>query len=206
MLENIRKALSSKGGNFSESVELAINLQNIDLSKPQNRIDLEVVLPHGTGKKKKIAVFSKGELAVKAGEKGIDVISPDEIGKLGSDKKLARKIAKKYDFLLAETKLMPDIGRNLGPILGPRGKMPVPVPPAADVSALIAKLEKTVKMRSKDKPTFHVPIGRKDMPAEQIQENFEAVMKKLEGKLERGRQNIRSVYIKTTMGKPVKLI
>ncbi len=195
----------SKERKFLESVDLAINLKDVDLSIPKNRINEEVLLPHGRGKEIKIGVFASGETALKAKNCADLVIAPEEIDKLAEDKRKARKIANQYDFFLAEAPLMGKIGKSLGIILGPRGKMPKPLPPGADPCPLVERLKKTVRMRSRDKRTFHVAVGTKDMEPEKIAENIEEVIKRLETKLERGLQNIDSVYVKTTMGPAVKI-
>lgn len=192
--------------NFEESVEIAVNLKDIDLNKPQNRIDEQIILPHGRGKEPKIAIFAKGGLALKAKELGLMIINPDEIEDLAKEKKRMKKLASEVSFFLSDTQYMPLIGRHLGVILGPRGKMPIPVPPNADLKAIVERLKKTVRARTRNNPTFHVPVGTKSMPPEQIAENIEAVLSRVESKLERGAQNIRSVYVKTTMGPAVRVI
>ncbi len=210
MRENIIAAVKeaiekSKERRFLESVDLAINLKDVDLSIPKNRINEEVILPHGRGKEIKIGVFASGETALKAKECADLVIPPEEIDKLAEDKRKARKIANEYDFFLAEAPLMAKIGKSLGVILGPRGKMPKPIPPGGDPCPLVNNLKKTVRMRSRDKRTFHVPVGTKNMDVEKIADNIEEVLKRLEHKLERGYQNIESVYVKTTMGPAVRI-
>jgi len=195
----------SKKRNFLESVDLAINLKDVDLSIPKNRINEEVILPHGRGKEVKIAVFASGETALKAKDCADLVIPPEEIDKLAEDKRKARKLANEYDFFLAEAPFMGKIGKSLGIILGPRGKMPKPLPPGSDPCPMVERLKHTVRMRSRDKRTFHVPVGTKEMDVEKIADNIEEVLKRLETKLERGKQNIDSVYVKTTMGPAVKI-
>lgn len=101
---------------------------------------------------------------------------------------------------------MPTIGRRLGVVLGPRGKMPKPIPPNADPRQIVENLRTTVRLRSKDKPTFHAPIGSTSMTAEHIAENIDAVVKRLSTKLQRGRMNIRSIWVKTTMGKAERVL
>ncbi|MCD6371000.1 MAG: 50S ribosomal protein L1 [Thermoplasmata archaeon] len=210
MRENIVSAVKeaiekSKDRKFLESVDLAINLKDVDLSIPKNRINEEVILPHGRGKEIKVGVFASGETALKAKECADIVIPPEEIDKLAEDKRKARKLANQYDFFLAEVPLMARIGKTLGIILGPRGKMPKPIPPGGDPCPMVRNLKKTVRMRSRDKRTFHVPVGTKNMEIEKIAENIEEVLKRLEHKLERGYQNIESVYVKTTMGPAVRI-
>ena len=98
------------------------------------------------------------------------------------------------------------IGKKLGIVLAPRGKMPKPIPPQADPGPIINNLRRSVTVRSKDKRTFHTPVGVKEMSPEDIAENIDVVMKRILSKLERGRMNIASVYVKTTMGPAVRLM
>ncbi len=101
---------------------------------------------------------------------------------------------------------MPVIGRRLGVVLGPRGKMPRPIPPGGDPTALINSLRNTVRVRTKDRRTFHAPLGTKDMSPEDIADNLETVLRRVTTRLERGRMNIASAYVKTTMGPAVKVM
>ncbi len=206
IVKAVQEAISnSKDRKFLESVDLAINLKDVDLSIPKNRVNEEVILPHGRGRDVKVALFASGETALKGKECADLIIPPEEIDKLAENKRNARKIANQYDFFVAEAPLMGRIGKVLGVILGPRGKMPKPIPPGGDPCPVINNLKKTVRMRSKDKRTFHVPVGTKNMAPEEIAENIEEVIKRLEHKLERGLQNIDSVYVKTTMGPAVRI-
>jgi len=193
--------------NFGESIDLAINLHNLDLSQPANRVDAEIILPHGLGKPSKIAVFAAGETALRAKSAGADrVISSEEIKTLGEDKKAARKLAEEYKFFIAETQFMPVIGKSLGPILGKRGKMPTPLPPTQDVTPQIQRLRNMIRIRSRDRPTFHLTVGNRDMDEKKLAENVEAVITKLDQTLKDGRQNVKSIYIKTTMGPAIRVI
>jgi len=207
-VEAVKKALAGKPKrNFQESVDLAINLKNIDLSQPKNRVDEEIILPAGLGKPVKICVFAKGDVAINAEKAGADyVFPPDEIDKLGGDKARAKKLAKEVNFFIAETAYMPAIGKKLGQVLGPRGKMPTPLPPTADITAVVTRLKKAIKIRSKDRATFHTIIGNEAMQPEQIADNIDAIMNRIEGKLEKGKLNIGSVYVKTTMGPAVRVM
>jgi len=206
--EAVRQAITeAPARKFSESIDLAINLHNLDLSQPANRVDTEVILPHGLGKPTKIAVFAAGETAMRAKSAGADrVLNLEEIKALGEDKRAARKLAEEYKFFIAETQFMPVIGKSLGPILGKRGKMPTPLPPTQDVTPQIQRLKNMVKIRSRDRPTFHLTIGNRNMDTKQLAENAEAVLTKLEQTLKDGRQNLKSVYVKTTMGPSIRVI
>ncbi|RLG57725.1 MAG: 50S ribosomal protein L1 [Candidatus Hydrothermarchaeota archaeon] len=194
----------SKKRNFVQSIDLAVTL-NLDTTKPENRINDEIVLPHGRGKPIKIGVIGEGELAHQAKSLADIVITKKELEELAKDKRKAKEIAKAYDFFIAQADLMPLVGKYLGIILGPRGKMPKPVPPTADIKPIIERLRKTVRVRTKDKPVFHVPVGTEKMKEEEVAKNIEAIFNYLERKLERGLSDVKSAYISTTMGKSVKL-
>ena len=196
---------SDKERKFVETIEVAINLRDVDLQNPQKRINAEVALPHGRGRPSRVAVFAQGEMAV-ISKKIVDtVLGPDQIDELSENKREARKLADKYDFFVAETGLMATIGKSLGVVLGPRGKMPRPIPPQADIERIINSLTNLVPVRSKDRPTFHVPFGNVSMPQEQLADNLETILKRVESNLDRGTDNIASIWVITAMGKAVRL-
>ena len=209
VLEAVKRALSeenNKKRKFTQSVDLAIHLKDVDLKKPENRIDEEIELPKGRGREAKIGVFASGELAFKAKDVADMVVTPEQIKELADDKKKAKEVAETYDFFLAEAPLMPSIGKAIGRIFAPRGKMPKPIPPDADIAALVAKLRNSIRVRSKDRPTFHCFVGREDMGPDDIAENIEAVLQRIEARLERGRMNIKSAHVSTTMGSSARVI
>ena len=191
---------------FNQSVELILKLQDIDMKSPDAKIQEIVELPHALEKPNKICVIAQGELAMKAKKANADhVVERSELEGLAGKKQEIRKIANQYDFFIAEAPLMPLIGKTLGSVLGPRGKMPVPVPPSADIASLIAKHRKTVTIRMRNQPTLQSRIGMENMKDEEITDNIMAVLRVLEGKLKRGMKNIKFAYIKTAMGTPVKI-
>ncbi|ODV49629.1 LSU ribosomal protein L1P [Methanohalophilus euhalobius] len=193
--------------NFAESVDLAINLKNLDMSQPKYRVDEEIYLPNGLGKDLKIAVFAKGEVGLQAKEAGCDyVFTEEDINDLADDKSRARSIANECDFFIAEVQYMPLIGKTLGAILGPRGKMPVPLTPDKNVADMIKSSKNSIRIRSKDKLTFHVAVGRRDMDAERIAENIENIVNRVESVLDKGKQNLKSIYVTTTMGKSLRVV
>lgn len=197
----------SKKRNFTQSVELILNLKDIDMKSPEGRIQERIELPHPSPEKpNKICVIATGELALKAKRAKADlVIGKDELAGLAGRKKDLRKIANEYNFFMAEAPLMPRVGKTLGPALGPRGKMPVPVPPTADISDLIKRYRKMVFVRMRNQPVIRCRVGTESMKEEEIVENVQTVLKSIEGKLKRGTKNIKTVYLKTSMGKPVKI-
>jgi large subunit ribosomal protein L1 len=203
----VQKALeSAKKRNFVETVELAINLKDVDLAIPKNRIQEDIILPFGRGKAVKVCVIGGGELALKAKNVADLVITPDEIGTIADDKKQAKKIANSTDYFIAEAPMMAVVGKRLGIVLGPRGKMPKPIPPGADPTGMVDNLRKSVTVRTKDRKTFHVPVGTVNMPPEQIADNIEIVLKRVSLKLEKGMANVASAYVKTSMGPAERIL
>lgn len=202
LLGAVEKVLQSQQRGFVEAVDLCVNLKNVDLKQPKNRINLDVMLPRKI-KEPKIAVFASGDIALKAKEAGASVIDPEELKRM--DKKAARALVQQYDYFVADTALMALVGKSMGTILGPRGKMPQPLPPGADPSQILARLAKIARVKSKT-ATIWVNVGRRDMAAKDIAENIAAVLKALESQLERGWQNIGSVYLKSSMGPAIKVV
>ncbi|MDO9098804.1 MAG: 50S ribosomal protein L1, partial [Candidatus Methanoperedens sp.] len=134
------------------------------------------------------------------------VFDPEEIAVLGEDKARAKSLAEECNFFIAEAAYMPAIGKTLGQVLGPRGKMPIPLTPDKDVVQIINKSRNSIKIRSKDKMTFHIPIGRKDMDPQKLAQNIEAIINRIEHRYERGLYNVKSIYVKATMGPSVRVV
>ncbi len=191
--------------NFRETVDLAINLRDLDLNEPSNRVDESIVLPAGTGQETKIVVFAEGETALRAEDVADEVFDSDELEDLGGDDDEAKDLADETDFFIAEASMMQDIGRYLGTILGPRGKMPEPLQPDDDVVEVVNRMKNTVQLRSGDRRTFHTRVGAEDMDAEEISDNIDVILRRLHSNLEKGPLNIDNVYVKTTMGPAVEV-
>jgi large subunit ribosomal protein L1 len=191
--------------NFRETVDLAVNLRDLDLNDPANRVDESVVLPAGTGQETRIVVFASGETALRAEQVADQVLDGDELADLGDDSDAAKDLAAETDFFVAEANMMQDIGRYLGTVLGPRGKMPTPLQPDDDVVEVVNRMKNTVQLRSRDRRTFHTRVGAEDMTADEIAENIDVILRRLEATLEKGPLNIDSVYVKTTMGPSVEV-
>jgi len=208
ILDAVKQAKEkSEKRKFDQSVELILNLREIDMKSPEGKIQEIIELPNSSPEKaNKICVIASGELALKARKANADrVVERAELESLGGNKKDLRKISNDYDFFIAEAPLMPLVGKILGPVLGPRGKMPVAVPPSADIAALIAKHRKTIVLRMRSQPIILCRVGVESMKEEELAENIQTVLRVLEGKLKRGTKNIRNLYIKTAMGTPVKI-
>ncbi|TFF84320.1 50S ribosomal protein L1 [Candidatus Thorarchaeota archaeon] len=196
-----------RGVKFEQSFDIAVNFRKkeMDVSKPENRLNQELVLPNPLVPPPKICAFGDGEFAEKAEAAGAErVISKDDIPKIGDEKKERKSLAKSFDFFIAAVDAMPLIGRYLGQALGSRGKMPKPFPPQADLDSIVNQYYRTVRVRMRNTPTFHVKVGHVKMSDKEIADNIVAVLDLVESKGFSPR--VSDVLVKTTMGPvvPVK--
>ncbi len=198
-IKELRK--NAKKRNFVQTFDLIVNLKDIDMKSPEARINEDVFLPHGKGKDASIVIFSNSH---KEEDVGVPVYTEAEIIQLGKNKREAKKLARKTDFFFAEPQLMPLIGRHLGVVLGPRGKMPKVI--AGDVKKMIESYKKAVRIRLKNNPVIQIPVGKEDMDDEKVAENIMHALEAIEKLLPKGSQNIKNVLLKLTMSKPVELM
>ncbi|MEM0383846.1 MAG: 50S ribosomal protein L1 [Candidatus Caldarchaeum sp.] len=193
---------------FKQSVEMIVNITGVDLSKPQNRFTEVVELPNDLGRKKrKILVVASGNLALEAGRiEGVSkVLGREELETLVGKKKEAKKIASQYDFVLVEPALMGLAARALGAALGSRGKTPIPIPPGSDLQRLVKRFANSVQVQLRKSQQVACLVGLEEDSDEKIAENAETVLNRVVEKLEKRQRSIKSVYLKATRGKPVKV-
>ncbi len=207
IIEAIKEAKErSKKRNFTQSIELIINLRDVDPKKTAEKIQELIELPHPPGKENRICVVASGEMALKAKKGKADlVLKRAELEALMGDKERQKELVNSYDFFIAEAPLMPVVGKILGATLGPKGKMPTPVPPTASIADQMKRHRKMVLLRTRAQPVLQCRVGVEKMPDEEITENVQAVMRRMEAKLKRGIKNIKSVNLKTTMGPSIKI-
>src|SRR6478609_311634 len=191
--------------NFTQSAELTLVLKDIDVKKGFS-LNETVVLPNPTKNGASLCVLGSGDLGLRAKRAGVDtVMEPDSIDRLGSNKRDARKIVRGHDFFLADASLMSSVGRSLGQFLGPKGKMPTPLPYGAPIENIASRLRSSIRVRSKNQLNLSVKIGDEKMDDMQLTANAVAIISAIEKKLPQGEKNIRNAIIKFTMGKPAKL-
>ncbi|MFH1222118.1 MAG: 50S ribosomal protein L1 [Candidatus Micrarchaeota archaeon] len=190
------RAHSEKKG-FQQTLDLIINLKNIDMKKPESRFSREVVLPNSSGKAAGVCMISDSRKDYEPR------LSKDDITALEHDKKSAKRVCREHDFFMCEPALMILVGKVLGRYLGPIGKMPRLLPPAANPKAVAEELSKSVRVRVKDSPNIMCAVGPETMPDGQILENSKRVIDEIKKALP-AKSQIRNGYIKLTMGKPVK--
>lgn len=188
---------TSEKKKFQQTIDLIVNLKNIDMKKPESRFSREVVLPHGNGKSARVCLISDSHKDYEPR------LNKDDITALERDKRSAKKLVRDNDFFMCEAPLMVLVGKVLGRYLGPIGKMPRPLPPGVNPSALANDLLKSVRVRVKDSPTLQCAIGMETMTDNEILENARRVIESIQKALP-AKSQIRNAYIKLTMGKPVK--
>ena len=200
----IKEAKSSKERKFKQSLELIMVFKDIDVKKGF-AMNETVQLPKQTGSPATVCVMASGEMGLKAKNAKADkVLNPDELNQLGSDKRESRKFINKYDFFLADTKIMPVVGKVLGQLLGPRGKMPTPVPFNASIESLLQRFRSSIRVRVRNSLSMACKIGDEKMEDDDLVANANAVISAVEKKLPNGDKNIKKILVKTTMGKAVK--
>ena len=206
LTEVVKKVKSeTKQRKFTQAVELIINFKDIDVKKGFALNEI-VQLPK-TSSPATVCVMATGEMSLKAKKANADaVIGTEELDKFATNKREARKFINKYDFFLADTKVMPLVGKTLGQFLGPRGKMPTPVPFDAPIESFLQRFRSSVKVRTRASLSIACKIGNETMEDVDLAINAHAVISAIEKKLPNGEKNIKKIMIKTTMGKPVKQV
>ncbi|MDV3278077.1 MAG: 50S ribosomal protein L1 [Nitrososphaerales archaeon] len=195
----------SKERKFPQSIEVVLTLKEVDPKKTDLNINETVHLPHPTSKQATICFIGTGDMAIRAKNAKVDaVIDPSQLENYAGSKKDAKKLARTYDFFLADTALMPRIGRILGQSLGPKGKIPTPVPPNAPVEAIIQRMRTAIRVRSRGSLGVAAKVGEASHSDANLAENILAVVQAVVKKLPNGDRNIKTIMVKTTMGKPAK--
>jgi len=196
-LNELRKEKERK---FEQTLDLIINLQKFDVKKTP--VNMFISVPHKI-RSKRICAF----LEIK--NNNVDTITRSEFKKY-SDKKEVKKLARKYDFFIAQASLMPLVATTFGRTLGPTGKMPSPqlgILMNVDdkgINELRARIDSSVKIRTKE-ASIKVPIGKQKMKNEDLIENILTVYNGLLKVLTKEKENIRNIELKFTMTKPQKI-
>ena len=206
LVEVIKKAKESdKTRKFQQSIEMILVFKDIDVKKGF-AISETIQLPKKMSKSASVCIIATGDLGIKAKNAKADrVMNEAELVQLGKNKRESRKVINKYDFFLADTKLMPTVGKVLGQLLGPRGKMPTPIPFNAPVESLLERFRTSVGVKVKGSLSLSCKIGEESMDDADLAANANTIAAAIEKKLPNGDKNIRKIMIKTTMGKAVKL-
>ena len=202
----LKKVRESKKRNFVESVEILVSLRDVNLKDPSQRFNLETKVPNPLKAKINLALFAEGDLAVRAEAiENITVLNKDKMEQYSKEIKRAKNLADSNDFFLADRQFMPQVGRFFGKVLGPRGKMPKPILPNVDLNDLQDEYARTIRLRVRENPCINARVATLENSDEEIVENIQSALSSIQTKLPRGNQQIRKVYIKSTMGPSVLL-
>ena len=205
LAELVKKGKDSKERKFTESVEAILTFRDVDPKKTDLNINELVYLPHPGSHRASVCFVGSGDLLLRAKNAKVDgAIEPAKLESYAGNKKDAKGLAREYDFFLADTALMPRIGRVLGQFLGPRGKIPTPVPPNAQIETMINRMRGAVRVRSRGSLGVSARVGDRKLPDAEIADNILAMIQAVQKKLPNGDKNIKTVAVKTSMGKPVK--
>jgi large subunit ribosomal protein L1 len=196
-LEELRKEKKRK---FTQTVDLIVNLKSFDVRKEA----LNTFVPVPNANEKKICAFLSKKSKI------VDTITELDFEKY-KDTNDMKKLAKNYDMFIAIAPMMNKVATKFGRVLGPVGKMPSPqagiiVKESEElIQEMVEKVGKVVRVRNKEM-AIKLPIGKEDMPDQKIEENIRSIITSLEGKLPRGKENIKEVLVKFTMTKPIKIM
>jgi large subunit ribosomal protein L1 len=189
---------------FTQSAELTLILKDIDVKRGFSLNEV-VSLPHKLTDGSAICLIGSGDLAMRARKVGIPtVLEPQELDRLGTNKREARKLVRKHDFFLSDTSLMPSVGRSIGQFLGPKGKMPTPLPYGAPLESIVNRFQTSIRLRVKNQLSVSARVGDENMDDSLLANNSVAVVSALEKKLPQGEKNIHGAVFKFTMSRPAK--
>ena len=196
---------SDKEHKFTHAIEMITVFRDIDVKKGF-ALNEVVQLPNKMNKPAQVCIMASGDMGTKAKKANADrVMNEEEITKIGSNKRESRKFINKYDFFLADTKLMPIIGKVLGQLLGPRGKMPTPIPFNASIESFLERFRDSIKIRTKGSLSLSCKIGDETMDDDALASNANTIISSIEKKLPNGSKNIKKIMFKTTMGKVIQI-
>ncbi|BAU58944.1 LSU ribosomal protein L1p [Halorhodospira halochloris] len=187
---------------FDESIDVAVGL-GVDPRKSDQIVRGSTVLPHGTGKSMRVAVFAQGDNAEAAKAKGADAVGMDDLAERMQNGELD------YDVVIASPDAMGVVGK-LGPVLGPRGLMPNPKTGtvSADVAGAVSNAKAgQVRYRTDRSGVIHSPIGRASFEVESLRENLQALLadlQKLKPSTSKG-VYLKNISVSSTMGAGVRV-
>lgn len=205
-LKDVRE--SAKERKFKQTFEFTVNLKDLNLKNPDEQVEFFTTIPHPF-KTLKVCAIVAGELEEEAKKVCDFVITTSDLDKY-KDKKIAKKLAVKYDYFVAQANVMGKIAGVFGRVFGPRGKMPNPkagcvVPPKTSLQPLYDRLQKTIKCSARKFPVMQLSVGTEEMKDEDIAENILYFYDQIIHHLPKEQHNYKNSLVKLTMGKPVRV-
>ncbi|KAI9637355.1 60s ribosomal protein l1-a [Dioszegia hungarica] len=200
------KEAGGKKRNFIETIELQIGLKNYDPQRDK-RFSGTVKLPHVPRPRMQLCILADAADVDRAKQldEELPFMTVEDLKKLNKNKKLVKKLAQKYDAFLASEALIKQIPRLLGPGLSKAGKFPTPVSHSEDLARKVNEVRSTIKFQLKKVLCLGVAVGHVNMEEDQIVANTMLSINFLISLLKKQWQNVGSLHIKSTMGKPQRL-
>jgi len=202
--ELLEYSTETKKRNFLETVELQIGLKNYDPQRDK-RFSGTIKLPTVPRPNMSICVLGDQHDIDRAKHHGVDAMSSDDLKKLNKNKKLIKKLARKYDAFIASDSLIKQIPRLLGPGLSKAGKFPTPVSHAEDLAAKVTEVKSTIKFQLKKVLCMGTAVGNVGMTEDELIGNTMLAINYLVSLLKKGWQNVGSLTLKATMSPPKRL-
>merc|ERR1711988_1357366 len=202
-IETVLEGSKEKKREFVETFELQIGLKNYDLQKDK-RFAGNIKLPHIPRPKMRVCVLGDAFHCEKAAALGLEFKNVEGLKNFNKNKKLIKKFAKKYHAFVASEALIKQIPRLLGPGLNKAGKFPTLVQQQEDLSSKVDEVKATIKFQLKKVLCLNVAVGHVDMEQSQVLENIKLAINFLVSLLKKNWQNVKVLYLKSTMGKAVR--
>merc|ERR1711998_161389 len=203
-IKQLKKGSEEKKRNFTETVELQIGLKNYDPQKDK-RFNGTVKLPHVPRPRMKVCILGDAQHVDEANKNNVDSMDVEALKKLNKNKKLIKKLAKKFDAFLASDSIIKQIPRLLGPGLNKAGKFPSLLTHNDSMEGKIKELKSQVKFQLKKVLCLGVAVGSISMAENELFANIQIAVNFLVSLLKKNWQNVRTLYLKTTMGRPIRL-
>ncbi|KAJ9100745.1 hypothetical protein QFC19_005484 [Naganishia cerealis] len=197
-------SLAGKKRNFIETIELQIGLKNYDPQRDK-RFSGTVKLPHVPRPRMSLCILADAAHVDQAKQIELEYMTVEDLKKLNKNKKLVKKLAKKYDAFLASEALIKQIPRLLGPGLSKAGKFPTPVSHSDDLQKKTIEVRSTIKFQLKKVLCLAVAVGHVSMSEDEVMQNVMLSINFLVSLLKKQWQNVKSLHLKSTMGKPQRL-
>lgn len=203
-VEEVLAEAEEKKRNFQETIELQVGLKNYD-TKKDKRFAGSIKLPNVPRPNMKVAILGNAVHVTEAEKLGIDAYSTDDLKKFNKQKKPIKKFAKKYDAFLASDTIIKTIPRILGPGLNKAGKFPSLLSSSESMDEKITEIRSTIKFQLKKVLCMAVAVGHVSLPEQEITANIILAVNFLVSLLKKNWQNVKSLHIKSTMGKPKRI-
>jgi large subunit ribosomal protein L10Ae len=196
--------VKGKKRNFTETIEIQITLKNYDPVRDK-RFSGTFKLPTVPRPKLKCCVLGNAAHCEQADRIGVDHMSVEDLKKLNKNKKLVKKLAKRYDFFIASDNMIKQIPRLLGPGLTKAGKFPTLIAGSDDMQEKIDEIKATIKFQMKKVMCLNVAVGNVGMDSKDIQVNTQLAANFLASLLKKQWQNIGQIFIKSTMSPSIQI-